>query len=98
MKEITKDQVVELFEFLQGNNPDNILMGKRNHPKMNREKAFKVIWFLQEHLRILPDTIEMCSVCKDLYDTWQEGFYDDKKYKHYCNGCIDLASPKARGW
>jgi hypothetical protein len=90
---ITLDQVKELYEFLQGNNPDSILMGKRNHPKMNYEKAYNVIWFLQEHLRVLPSSFEKCSICANLYDRASEGHYNDEKYpgKFYCTWCDHLA-------
>ena len=49
----------------------------RYQPQLSREEAFSVIWFLQEHLRVLPDNIEMCSVCKELFDVETGGHIID---------------------
>jgi hypothetical protein len=67
-------------------------------PKVSTKQAFAVIYFLQKRLHVLPDCIEQCSVCKELFDTDSEGVYggdeddDDKKKKHhfkfYCDNCI----------
>ena len=71
-------------------------------PKLSPTKAFNVIWFLQEYLHILPDNIEQCDGCKDLFDTDSEGccLNEDyinkdtgktlakKHWGHWCDGCI----------
>jgi len=85
MDDIKFDQISELYEFLQGKCPEGIYI--RHPPRLSRRKAFSVIWFLQEHLRILPDNFEQCCSCKDLYDANREGgYYRDRLY---CDPCYD---------
>lgn len=91
-----KDAINELYLFLQGKKLPAGMVCKT--PKLSPNIAFNVIWFLQEHLHILPDTIEQCNCCKELFDSDSEGEYggDDfdvdrkKKYhgKHFCDNCI----------
>ena len=85
--EITFEQINELYNFLaNGELPGGMIMPSR--PKLGKNKAFNVIWFLQEHLKILPDKYEQCCRCKDIYDTWSEGEYIEKSDRHYCDACI----------
>ena len=67
-------------------------------PKLTEEKAFEVIWFLQEVTRIFPDYIEKCDDCGDLFDSNSEGTYigDPEEAfdvedlgKHFCEDCKD---------
>ncbi len=55
--------------------------------KLSPNKAFKVIYQLQEGLRIFPDHYEQCNVCKNLYDSWNQGEWNEEKGKWYCDGC-----------
>lgn len=74
--EITLEQVDELMEMLTGGDlPEG--MSIREQPRLNRKEAFSVIWFLQEQTRVLPDNIEMCGVCEELYDTEYGGYTVD---------------------
>lgn len=74
--DVTFDQVEEFFEMLKGGSlPNGIAM--ENQPELNHEQAFSVIWFLQEHFKVLPDHIEMCVLCKDLFDAHCGGNYID---------------------
>ena len=69
-------------------------------PKLSYKKAFHIIYFLQEDIGCLPDHIEQCQDCLDLFDCNKEGFYlsDDyklngrtlpKKYRgHWCDNCV----------
>ncbi len=41
-------------------------------------------------MRVLPDNIEKCDNCKELFDSNSEGIYWETKGKHYCGGCCDL--------
>jgi hypothetical protein len=82
--------VVEFYEFLQGNIPSSINLSKGHNPKMSHKKAMSIIWYLQEHFPIIPDTIEQCSNCNSLYDTNKEGLYWETKGKHFCGGCSDI--------
>lgn len=79
--------VEEFYEFLKGNSPDVINDGKPM-VKLSPNKAFKIIWYLQEHFAILPDNIEQCSICKDLYDSYSSGYTSELKGKCFCDNCF----------
>ena len=84
-------KVREFYRFLTGEEIPKCMSFTRGHaPKMSEKKAFSIIWYLQEHLSILPDTIERCDVCGELYDSNSEGIYWETKGKHYCNCCSDI--------
>lgn len=80
--------VNEFYDFLKGNIPDNIQLGRGHNPKLSPNKAFAIIWYLQEHFPLLPDTIEQCSFCKDLYDKNSSGYHSDLTHKFYCDSCF----------
>lgn len=79
--------VNEFYEFLQGSLPETISM-ESDIPKLNKETAFNIIWYLQEHFPLIPDRIDKCSECDELYDSWAEGYYSEKRGKDYCEGCV----------
>lgn len=81
------DWIGEFYQFLQGNPPKEVTLAKHGKIKLTPKKAFSVIWFLQEHLRVLPDTIEQCDNCEGLFDSEESGFYNEKTGEHFCNGC-----------
>lgn len=56
-----------------------------NDLKLNRKKAFQVIYYLQEHLPVFPDQIEQCSNCGALYDSYCSGHYSELTGKFYCS-------------
>ena len=95
-----RDKIDELYKFLKG---EELPEGMRcKMPKLSPDMAFTVIWFLQEHLGVLPDNIEQCRGCKALFDTDSEGIHLDDQYKnnatgkmlakkywgHWCSSCI----------
>ena len=95
-----KDQFDVLYKYLLGIElPEGVFC---KMPKLSANKAFSVIWFLQEVMHCLPDCIEQCKVCKDLFDADSSGIYLDDQYKyresgrtvgqrywgHYCENCI----------
>ena len=82
--------VDEFYRFLQGECPEGITVGIQRQPKLTQKKAFTIIWYLQEHLRILPDNIERCDNCGELFDTHSDGIYWESKGKHFCGGCQHL--------
>jgi len=84
MDKITLEQVIEFYEFLQGTVPKSIHMKKP--PKLSQKQAFNVIWYLQEHLRILPDRYERCVRCGNLYDADEEGGV--RRNRCYCGYCL----------
>lgn len=88
-----KELVVEFYDFLQGNIPETISIGRGHRPKLSKKQAFSVIWYLQEHLRIIPDTIEQCWSCEELYDSNLGGTYWESKCRHYC-GCCEYKIPE----
>lgn len=85
--------IEEFYKFLQGEIPEEISIGRGHQPKLTDKKANTIIWYLQEHLRILPAHIERCDTCGSLFDSWSEGIYWETKGKHYCGGC-DYLVPK----
>ena len=104
---LTLDQTKELFDFLQGNFcPKGYVLTHK--PKLGPQKAFTVIYVLQEYFHIIPDHYEMCQSCHALFDRECEGYYlsDEytlkgkplpKKYRGFwcdnCVPCVDFESP-----
>lgn len=84
MTKISLKQTEEFYEFLQGNLPEGIYMKPR--PKLSQRRAFDVIWYLQEHLRLIPSNYERCCSCGDLYDSDNSGGH--KKDRCYCDNCL----------
>jgi len=80
----------EFYKFLQGELPEGMRLQKGHKPNMSEKKAFTIVWYLQEHIRILPDNIERCDICGDLYDSNSEGIHWETKGKFYCGCCSDL--------
>lgn len=78
----------EFYEFLQGDCPDKISLGRGHQPKLSRNKAFAIIWYLQEHFPVFPDHIEKCSDCGMLYDSHSSGYHSETRGKFYCGGCM----------
>ena len=84
--------VSEFYNFLQGINPERVGTGGRGYQlKLSKKKAFTIIWYLQEHFPVLPDQIEQCSVCGDLFDSYESGYHSEINEKDYCSGCDHLA-------
>lgn len=92
----------DLFSFLTGNVPDDITIKKSGVPKLTDDQAWNVIWYLGNQYWQVPDHIERCGVCGDLYNTHSEGECLDygKAPYHFCDTCChgDVANNKrARG-
>lgn len=81
------EQAELLYEFLQGHEIAGI-SANREQPKLSSKQAFAIIWFLQEKLHLLPDTIERCCSCKELFDSAESGWYVERLYRHYCDNCL----------
>lgn len=92
------DRVIELYDYLsEGKVPEGVHVWR---PKMSRKHAFSVIWFLQEIIHCLPDSIERCDNCDYLFDTNNSGYYLDDQYElkgkplpkkywgHWCDNCV----------
>lgn len=77
----------EFHDFLQGKLPKGMSLGEGHEVQLSPDQAMSVIWYLQEHLPVFPDNIEMCDDCKGLYDSDCEGSYYEIEGKHYCGSC-----------
>jgi hypothetical protein len=77
---------LELFyRYLQG---EELLDGvKCELPKLTSDKAFEVIWYLQEIAHFLPSKYERCDNCGDLYNSDAEGINCERDGKCYCGYC-----------
>jgi len=71
----------EFYEFMQGENPDSI---KTRSLDISKSDAFLIIWYLQEHFPVLPDNIEKCDSCSELFDSNSEGYYSEDRGTHFC--------------
>jgi len=80
------EKVNELYQFLTGEKiPEGMQIVKNHRPKMSGKQAFTIIWFLQEHLRVLPDNFERCDVCEEIYDSYSEGGRKHNQFR--CGSC-----------
>ncbi len=82
--------IQEFFEFLQGQIPESLHFKKSFIPKLSPKKAFSIIYYLQEHLPVFPDCIELCWSCGMVFDTKSEGLFWESKGRHYCGECSHL--------
>ena len=79
-EETTKEQVQGIMNFLMGKKlPEGWEMS--HSPCLSHKKAFKIIYFLQEHAKIIPDTFEKCDICHEIFNTWNEGLVLTEDYK-----------------
>ncbi|RZM21769.1 MAG: hypothetical protein EOO88_31575 [Pedobacter sp.] len=85
----------ELYNYLQDKPlPEEAGIVNTSGINLSEEHAFKVIWFLQEHLRVIPDNIERCNNCGDLYDANNSGYYTEEGHEgmhNFCDACEYLA-------
>jgi len=79
--------VEEFYQFLQGVCPKSITIESDEQPKLSEKQAYNIIWYLQEHLPVFPDNICKCSICSELYNSHNAGWYSGKTGKHYCDHC-----------
>lgn len=94
------NQTKELYDFLRGESGANIenlrnvdftingtkIWTEKSHlPKLTDEQAFLVLYVLQEAYNLIPDEIEKCSKCGELYDSSAEGTVVDDE--NYCGDC-----------
>ena len=79
------DEAREFLAFLGGRGPKGFRLPQR--PRLGKRAAFTVLYVLQERFRLVPDTFEQCVVCLDIFDSEEDGCYDAKTGKHYCESC-----------
>ena len=94
------ERTEELFQFLQGKIPAGYRIRKSHMPKLTADQAWTAIWYLGNQYWQVPDFIERCGVCGDLYDSQREGDCLDfgKSPYHFCDACMhtEIASKKRR--
>ena len=81
----------ELFDFLQGKVPDRCHLAESEMPTLTADQAWTVVWYLGNLYWQVPDYIERCDVCGDLFDSNSEGTcldYGDAPYD-FCGACED---------
>lgn len=71
LKNITQEQVVQFYEFLQGEVPESLNM--KRPPHLSQQMAFRIIYYLQEVMEIIPGKFERCRTCGDIFNTEEEG-------------------------
>lgn len=83
------ERVEELFRFLQGTMPEGCRIEPTHIPQLTPDQAWTVIGYLGNQYWQVPDDIERCEVCGDLYDTGSGGScldVGDPPY-HWCDAC-----------
>lgn len=88
--------IQEFYEFLQGRLPESLSFPRGHSPKLSKKKAYAIIYYLQEHMPLIPDQYEQCSICGDIYDSSTEGIYWESKCKFYCGACEHLNYDKGK--
>jgi len=83
--------IQEFHNFLQGDIPESITLSDDHRVKLTPEQSKAIIWYLQEHFPVFPDTIEMCNVCKEMYDSCSGGSHYEIEAKNYCDSCDYLS-------
>jgi hypothetical protein len=71
-REIELKHINELFEMLTGGElPNGVSLGEQ--PNLTPRAAQSVIWFLQEHCRVLPSKFDRCDNCGEWYNADESG-------------------------
>lgn len=83
-KPVSIERVDEFYGFLQGAAVPGMHFG-RSRPRLSAGAANAVIYFLQEHMDLIPDVIEQCVRCHNLFDTDYDGA--TIRDRQYCSLC-----------
>ena len=79
----------ELFDFLQGDVPKGLVL--RHVPRLDAPTAATILYVLSEHFKdwYVPDSIELCDVCGELYDDNEGGTTLDfgEEPCNFCDEC-----------
>jgi hypothetical protein len=70
-EEMPIEKIEELYKFLQGEVPECLSM--KRPPHLSGKMAFRIIYYLQEVMGVIPDKFERCSTCGDIYNSEAEG-------------------------
>jgi hypothetical protein len=84
------ERTQKLYEFLQGQIPEGYTVSRKLIPRLTAAQAWTVVWYLGNQYWKVPDTVERCDVCGDLFHTWQSGTCLDygKAPYHFCDDCM----------
>jgi len=80
--------VDDFYRFLQGEIPEKITM--QDPLSLTAKQAFSIIWYLQEHFPLIPDTIERCVDCGVLFNSDSEGDHHEE-LGNFCDSCYSQA-------
>lgn len=80
----------ELFAWLQGEQSTEAERRKWKTPKLSSDQAWSVIHHLGNLYWQVPDAVDRCDVCGDLYHSSQEGRCLDfgRAPYHFCESCM----------
>lgn len=82
LDDITLEKIEKFYEFLQGKYmPEYLYM--KCPPRLSEQKAFKIIYYMQEIMEILPDKFERCTTCGCIYDSEMGGSFKSL----HCDDC-----------
>jgi hypothetical protein len=77
------ERVREIFLFLQGEGTT-----VQHAPNLTPDQAWTVIRFLGNKYYKVPDFIDRCDICGELYDSEREGSHDEHGAPYsYCDDC-----------
>lgn len=82
---ISLEEVEQFYEFLQGEVPPQLHM--KRPPHLSGTMAFRIIYYLQEIMHVIPDKYERCISCGCIYNSEREG--DSRKGCH-CDYCAKV--------
>lgn len=98
-EELEKTEII--YDFLMtAELPEGFISEVADFPKMTADQAFLVIYILQESCGFIPESIEKCDACDELFDSDSSGFYLDEQYElngktlpkkyygHWCDNCV----------
>lgn len=77
------ERTEELFEFLQGRIPEGYSIPAQEIPRLDADQAWTVVWYLGNRYWQVPDFIERCDVCGELYDSEREGRFREADEVEY---------------
>jgi len=75
-QELSLEQLQEFYSWLQGN-VKRTEWAENNVPHLDAKTAWRIIYELQDWLRVLPDHFELCDECGELFDMDYGGVHVD---------------------
>ena len=91
---IDLDRVQELYDFLQGTLPEGYEVTTRKIPNLTPDRAWTVVWYLGNLNWEVPDYIERCDDCGELFNSESEGSFREKGPPHHLCGSCECHHPE----